>query len=82
MNLSSLWPARSPSASRPAFDDNEQRRQKALFAGLHALPGQIDLFSVDGEPDQSSAGFGVMICDRRLPRAVVLRPRVGSVPSP
>jgi hypothetical protein len=35
---------------RPAlFDDNEQSRQRALFAGLHALPGQIDLFSVDGE---------------------------------
>ena len=43
--------ASDPPKLRPAeFDDNEQCLQTALFAGLDALPGQLDLFSTDAEP--------------------------------
>ena len=47
--------ANDPPRLRPAeFDDNEQCRQRALFAGLDALPGQLDLFSSDSEPEKIS----------------------------
>jgi hypothetical protein len=47
--------ASDPPRPRPAeFHDSEQRRQRALFAGLDVLPGQLDLFSTDGELEKIS----------------------------
>ena len=42
--------ANAPPQREPAeFDSNENCRQRALLAGLDALPRQLDLFQVDGD---------------------------------
>lgn len=37
-----------PARRAPVCFENDDRRQKPLFAGLDCLPGQDDLFSTEG----------------------------------
>lgn len=45
-----------PPKPRPKFDDNERTKQAVLFAGMDALPGQMDLFDCDGPPETDQPG--------------------------
>jgi hypothetical protein len=40
-----------PARRAPLQFENDERRQKPLFAGLDCLPGQDDLFSTEGADD-------------------------------
>lgn len=40
-----------PARRSPIRFENDERRQKPLFAGLDCLPGQDDLFSTEGADD-------------------------------
>lgn len=40
-----------PTRRAPVRFENDERRQKPLFAGLDCLPGQDDLFSTEGADD-------------------------------
>lgn len=42
-----------PARRAPLQFENDERRQKPLFAGLDCLPGQDDLFSTEGADDDA-----------------------------
>jgi hypothetical protein len=37
---------------KPVEFQNDATRQRRLFSGMDCLPGQLDLFKTDGEPQQ------------------------------
>ena len=41
-------------APRPLDSGPDRTRQMRLFAGLDCLPGQLDLFPTDGQPERRS----------------------------
>lgn len=43
-----------PKPPRGDFTGREKQQQKVLFTGLDCLPGQQDLFAVDGSPELDS----------------------------